>query len=108
MSRSEELDKNRDLIKRETKVTEASTVQVEKDQKEDEKSISLDAMSEEDKQKKILSVLGLSDWIRLDNVYSMEFWQRAVQTLEDEGKVKTRFVDMEEEQYSFFEVRLAN
>jgi hypothetical protein len=66
----------------------------------------LDAMSEADKEKDLLKTIGESGAVRIDCRAAMAFWGSVVQRLEDAGRVKTRFVENWDGQYSYLEVTL--
>lgn len=74
----------------------------------DERSRRLDAMTEQDKRDDILTyLLSKPDaHIRLDTKQQMEFWGRAVAALEDAGRIAVEFVDLPEQQCSFYKIRL--
>lgn len=66
----------------------------------------LDAMSEEDKQADILKSLEEHGQIRIDTRPALAFWGAAVDALVEQGKIETEFIDLEEQQYSFYRVTL--
>ena len=72
-----------------------------------ERSRHLDAMTEEDKQADILASLAKpGSFLRIEGRQSLGFWGAAVAALEGAGKITVEFVDLREEQCSYYKLRL--